>query len=120
MESTPEPSVEAIAQSTPDDYTAAIARSAQDDYAALLDRLKTFAIVFLSVVIDLLFLGVWVLIHYWFGILMHYLVSPTVGLNLIAATALEYIFTISTLAIVVLYVVADFVGSARRIWKKAV
>jgi hypothetical protein len=94
-------------------------QSARDDYVALLERLKIFGVVVLAVVIDLLFVGAWVLVHQFFDILMHYLSSPSVGLNSLAAIVLEYVFTISTLAIVVVYVVADFVSSVRRMWKKA-
>jgi hypothetical protein len=96
----------------------AVTQSARDDYVALLDRLKTFGGVVLAVVIDLLFVGAWVLMHQWFDLLIHYLSSPSVGLNSIATIVLECIFTASTLAIVVVYVVADFVSSVRRIWKK--
>lgn len=96
-----------------------VTESTRDDYEALLDRLKTFGIVVLSVLIDLLFVGIWVVVHQGFDMLMHYLSSPGVGLNAVAARVLEYTFTASTLAIVVIYVIADFVSSVRRIWKKA-
>lgn len=63
MEPAPEPSGDTPTQ------------SAHDDYAALLERLKTFGIVVLSVLIDLFFLAAWVLIHQRFDILIHYLSS---------------------------------------------
>lgn len=103
----------------PESPASSVAQGARDDYVALLDRIKTFGVVVLAIMIDLLFVGVWVLMHQWFDILMRYLSSPSVGLNLIAAIVLDYIFTASTLAIVAVYVVADFISSVRRILKKA-
>ena len=88
-----------------------------DDYRALLDRIKTFGVVALSIVIDLFFVAIWAVLHQGFDILMQHLRIQG-GLNAIAATTLEYVFTIFTLGIVIVYVVADFFSSARRIWKR--
>lgn len=89
-----------------------------DDYRALLDRIKTFGVVILSIMIDLFFLAIWILLHKGFSILIHYLLPQEAGLDSMAATVLKYVFTIFTLGIVLIYVCADFWSAARRILRK--
>lgn len=92
--------------------------SSREFYRDLLDRIKILGIVVASIIIDLLFVGIWVALHQLFDIGINFLSSSEIGLNKFAATVLEYTFTVCTLTVVVVYVIADLIHSVRSVWKK--
>lgn len=81
-------------------------------------RLKIFGFTLLCVAIDLSFILAWVWVHQmaeggfkWLGSLH--------GLEGLIVDALKWLFTAGTLALLVVYVVKDFVSLAIEIWKGA-
>ncbi len=71
-----------------------------------------------NAVIDLLFLLAWVGIHHLAGLAFAWLGDLT-GLDRVVLRVLELILSLTTLTVILSYVVWDFIQTVKRIWGNA-
>jgi hypothetical protein len=77
------------------------------------NRLYVFALQFLSIIIDSLFLGGCVVIN-WTADRYIFARFPLQGINSVTLQTLEGVFSISTFFTVLVYVIVDMIGIYRR------
>ncbi|MFD9332955.1 hypothetical protein ACFWBF_00810 [Streptomyces sp. NPDC060028] len=79
-------------------------------------RLRVFGFSLLCVAVDFLFVFAWVWMHHQAESLFHW-IGELPGLEGAVADGLKWLFTISTLAVLVAYVIRDVTGQAVQVWK---
>jgi hypothetical protein len=79
------------------------------------NRLNVFATAILGLVVDLLFVALWIVIHQLAEYFYHWL-GELPGMDGVLALTVKYLLTGSTLIVVGAYVVRDVHLAIRRIW----
>ena len=91
--------------------------SGESDLSALKVRARTFMVLILGILVDLSFLVLWAGAEKLFELFLGWL-GDEVGVAKLALVALEVIFDVSTLALVIAYISYDVSESIKRIWGK--
>jgi hypothetical protein len=85
------------------------------EWRALRHRLSMFGVFLASVIIDLAFVALWVLIHRLVGIGLERL-GELEGFDRLVLAVIRVIFDVSTLSVIGAYTIWDLFQSVRRIW----
>jgi hypothetical protein len=79
-------------------------------------RLWSFGLLLTGIVVDLSFMGVWLILHHLASDIFDH-VGPASRISHMEKQIMEILFDAATLAILVAYVVRDLYLSVRRIWR---
>ena len=89
--------------------------SVAKEWQALGSRANMFLVLFAGILIDLLFVLLWIITLHLFSVAVH-LVGEVENTDAWKPRTAEAVFAISTLAVLIAFIVKDVLESIKRIW----